>query len=613
MAAPVVLVTMPWQSLESPSLPIGLLKASVARAGMPSPTGYYANLRWIEFLLDRTDGEVGPPEYTTVAEEGLFDALGDWVFAGVLHDDDDFGVETLQRYAREHHIDISVVTRMRAHAADFVDAVVADVLALGPAIVGFTTTFMQNVPSLAAAKRLKQLAPDVLIVFGGGNCDGVMGAALHRNYRCVDLVVRGEGEVAFPALLQALATGGDLAAVPGLCWWDAAGTQRLNRQPAPLPSGQIPMPDFDDWFEDLEASAVNEYIEPKLVVETARGCWWGEKHHCTFCGLNGTLMEFRAKTPDTVMAELTELIRRHRTLDVIVVDNIIDNRYFTDVLPRVADLGWDLRIHYEVKSNLTPAQVETLRRARVAHVQPGIESLVSPVLKLMDKGVAGVRNVRALRDCESAGLTVSWNWLYGFPGETPEHYAPVLGQIRALVHLQPPVGAARILLERFSPYFENTALGFGQRTTAEAYRHVYALPESDLSDMVYLFDTVALGLTEADAASLRTSVARWNDDYADSTLECRDESDALVLRDRRVGWPQRDIRIEEPRWRIAYDALRHGHSVPALARLLAEAGEEVPANVLDTWLAEMAEQGFLFTENGQWISLATDGSPVKVA
>ncbi len=57
----VCLVTMPWQSLESPSLPIGLLKASAVAAGLPSPVAYHANLRWAEYLLERSDGLIGPP------------------------------------------------------------------------------------------------------------------------------------------------------------------------------------------------------------------------------------------------------------------------------------------------------------------------------------------------------------------------------------------------------------------------------------------------------------------------------------------------------------------------------------------------------------------------
>ncbi|MFY0580668.1 radical SAM protein [Cystobacter fuscus] len=157
---------------------------------------------------------------------------------------------------------------------------------------------------------------------------------------------------------------------------------------------------------------------------------------------------------------MRQALERYKTLDVVMVDNIIDLRYFKELLPRIAAADWDLRIHFEVKSNLTSEQIQALRAAGVMHVQPGIESLSSRVLKLMDKGVAGCHNVRVLRDCEAAGLTVSWNYLYGFPGEQPEDYESLIEQMPALVHLQPPSGATRIALERFSPNFERPSLGF---------------------------------------------------------------------------------------------------------------------------------------------------------
>jgi len=220
--------------------------------------------------------------------------------------------------------------------------------------------------------------------------------------------------------------------------------------------------------------------------------------------------------------------------------------------------------------------------------------------------------VRTLRDCESAGLTVSWNWLYGFPGETLEQYAPVMSQIPALSHLQPPAGAARIFLERFSPYFENEALGFTPRTTASAYRHVYALAEADLADMVYLFDTVPRGLTEQEAADLHRLVAAWSRGYTDSTLECLPDEGGLVLRDRRVGWPASDHRIEDPALRAAYRELGAGRSVHGLLGHLAEDGVQLSEDRLTGWLGQLREQGLVFTENGQWISLATTTVPIKV-
>ncbi len=35
-----------------------------------------------------------------------------------------------------------------------------------------------------------------------------------------------------------------------------------------------------------------------VPYETSRGCWWGQKKHCTFCGLNPLGMNYRAKSPE---------------------------------------------------------------------------------------------------------------------------------------------------------------------------------------------------------------------------------------------------------------------------------------------------------------------------
>lgn len=611
MVQSVCLVAMPWQAVESPSLPIGLLRTACRREGLAVPETYHGGVRWAEFLLAATDGALGPAEYLDIAENGLFHGLGDWIFSGVLYGTD-FGTERLSRYAERHGLDLAVAHAMRPFAEEFVDRAVDEILERSPDVVGFTTTFMQNMPSLAAARLLKQRAPEVTVVFGGGNCDGDMGAALHRNFPFVDFVVRGEGEAAFPALLRALDGEGDLPSIAGLCWRDGTG-QRLNRMGPLLPPERIPVPDFDDWFAVLAASPVAEYVEPKLVVETARGCWWGERHHCTFCGLNGTGMTFRSKSPQAAFAELSELIRRHEVLDVIVVDNIIDNAYFTSLLPALAAQDWDLRIHYEVKSNLRPTEIAALRDAHVRHVQPGVESLASPVLRLMDKGVSGTRNVRVLRDFESAGMTVSWNWLYGFPGEHAGHYEQIIPRLRDLVHLQPPSSVARILLERFSPYFADPRLGFGRRAPAEAYRHVYALPEEELADLVYLFDTEHCGLGEDEAEALFAEIAWWRDHYTESALVRHDRNGAIVLEDARAGRPRSRHEIDEPALVAAYAELEHGRSLPALARRLSEQGHVVSDRRLSDWVRQLVDAGLAFAEGGQVLALATTATPIKMA
>ncbi|MFI6877529.1 RiPP maturation radical SAM C-methyltransferase [Streptomyces sp. NPDC050400] len=638
----VQLVTMPWHPIDLPSLQVGLLHQLLRQVRPDDEVReFHGSLRWAEFLLERSGGRLRPGDYEAIGSDSIFHGLGDWVFSGVLYEDDDWGVARLQDYARSRELcgdTIDTVTEMRVHAAEYVRRCASDVLAHDPDVVGFTSTFMQNVPSLALARELKRHRPELTIVFGGSNCDGVMGHALHRNHPYVDHVVRGEGEYAFPALLAHLDAGTPPADVPGLCWWDDRGDrgdrgghegdspdgsvdgQRVSRANTEshrtVAPADIPSPDYDQWQAEIEASPVIEYVYPKLVVEGARGCWWGEKHHCTFCGLNGTAMAFRAKPGERLWSEIDRLVRRHRILDVVTVDNIIDMAYFKDFLPRAADSGWDLRMHYEVKSNLNREQIAQLSAAGAVLLQPGIESLSSRVLDLMDKGVSGARNIRTLREFDNHAITCTWNYLYGFPGETTEDYARVLDQLPALVHLQPPGGAHRIQLERFSPHFTDPGLGFGKRRPAAMYQHVYELPEDELTDLVYLFDTEDAGIGGATEAALLRAVAQWRAGHGDSTLVMEtagEDEGTLLVHDQRQGWPQRTYWFTG--WQAA--ALRHledGRTAPALHRRLTGEEHDVSLEELGEWLTEAVGLGLLFRDGDgrTHVALPTRSVPVRV-
>jgi ribosomal peptide maturation radical SAM protein 1 len=604
---------MPWQALELPSLPVALLHARLQQV-RPGDTvvEYHGQLRWAEFLLAASAGELLPPHYDAVVDDGIFHGLGDWVFSGTLYDDPQWGAGQLAGYAIQHGVDIDAVRRMRPYADDFIDLAVAEILELAPDLVGLTTTFMQNVPSLALARRLKRRAPGLVIVLGGGNCDGPMGHALHRSHEFVDYVVGGEGELAFPALLDRIEAGQPPADVPGVCWWQGPESVANAEPRHSVPPAVIPRPDFDAWRRALEASRVAEYVEPKLVLEGARGCWWGEKHQCTFCGLNGSFINFRSQPAERFWSDLSYLVQRHQILDLVMVDNIIDMAYFSGLLPRLAAADWDMRVHYEVKANLRPEQVELLAAAGVCHLQPGIESLSTRVLHLMDKGATGIINARLLRECENHGLTASWNYLYGFPGEAAADYTAIIDQMPALSHLQPPVAATRITLERFSPYFERPELGFPDRAPAQMYRHVYQLPAPELDDLVYLFDSPAQGIAGEVADRLRAAVEQWQRSYQSSSLLASDRADGeLAIEDRRDQWPSRTYVLTG--WQAAaYRALDRGRDVGSLTRSIAQQGFATRLEQLEDWLHEQVAAGLAFTDAGSYVALATRSVPAKI-
>ena len=612
----VCLATMPWQALETPSLPVSILAAAVDEACETPHTVeiYYGNLAWAEYVLERTAGKITPDDYQFVAEHGLFDGLGDWIFTSSLYPDATWPVERYEAYSAAPVEGDGPARVMRDLAPAFVHAAARHILATDPDVVGLSSTFMQNVPSLTLATELKRLRPSTVVVMGGGNCEAPMGPALHRNFPALDYVVCGEGEVSFVALLNALEAGPDpeaLRSVPGLCWRDEEQAE-VNPTAEPLSMDAVPAPRFDAYFDALASGSVAEFVEPRLVHEAARGCWWGQRKHCTFCGLNGSTMAFRSKPPERVFAELSRDIDRHRVLDVVMVDNIMDQAYVGSLLPQLASAGWDLRIHYEVKSNLRRRDLEAMRATGVVHVQPGIESLSSRVLGLMAKGVDATTNVGVLRDCQDLSITATWNYLYGFPAEDATDYLPVIERMPDLHHLQPPDATTRIVLERFSPYHTDTELGFAIRSPASFYHHVYDLPERELRQLVYAFDTPPSGIaTDVEQALLKATDA-WRDAYPTSTLTCEHVGAELVITDRRAHRAPAEHVLSDP-WQVAgYELLERGRGVVSLMRALHARGLEPPSPAsLEDWVDSLLELGLVFSDGDRFVALGTYGVPQR--
>jgi bacteriocin maturation radical SAM protein 1 len=607
----VLLVNMPWSPIDLPSLALGILKRSVDER-VPGATCevLHANLEFTDWITSRT--EFSAEDYEYYALSSYFLGCGDWVFSSALYDDpgwrDAEFTRVMQGKLRKSRM--RMTRQLHAQVPEFIDEIARRIVAAEPDVVGFTSTFQQNTAALAAARQVKKLAPHIVTAMGGANCDAEQGASVHRNFPFVDYVVRGEGEQAFPELLTALqGEKPEPAAVAGLCHRSADGTSVANPMPSgPLPPAAILPPDYSGYFERLAASVARNWVEPKLVVEGARGCWWGEKHHCTFCGLNGSFMQFRSKSPDVFYEEIMDLARRHRVLDMYVVDNILDMGYLKTVLPRIIDSGHDLRMHIEIKANMRRPQLQVLADAGLIYVQPGIESLNSRVLDLMDKGVSGCQNVRMLRDAAETGLSVSWNYLHGFPGETAQDYEPVIRQLPALEHLNPPVDlSARIAIERFSPYFKQPELGFTGLRPEEHYRFTYDLPEAELYDLAYVFEAPERGITAETVDELNAGIAQWKKRHVDARLTHTDLGDRIVLVSRREAFDWRTLCLSDPFEIAAFRLLDQPHTASALLRKLnddpvgfEDVVQEDVQRLLDLW----AERGLLFTDAGQYVHLA---------
>jgi ribosomal peptide maturation radical SAM protein 1 len=605
----VILVNMPWAAVDKPSLALGILRQAVLREFPGSEvTVIYANLEYVDWLADRRN--FGLADYTYYSVASYFQGCGDWVFSSALYDDPEWRIDEFEKYMAGQADEDRIAEAVALHkiAPGFISSLAGQITALEPDVVGFTSTFQQNTAALAAAREVKRLSPNVTTVFGGANCDGEQGLALHRNFPFVDFVVRGEGDVAFPELLKRAVGDRDYAAIAGLCWRQSGGSTAANAIPrSPLPPSAMVAPEFDDYFASFAASRAHAWSEPQLVVESARGCWWGEKHHCTFCGLNGSFMQFRSKPPGVFVEELLTLVERHKILEVSVVDNIIDMNYLGSALPAIIEAGYDLRLHYEIKANMKKDQLRILRAAGVVNVQPGIESLSSKVLKIMDKGVTGCLNVRFLRDAESLGIQAWWNYLFGFPGEEDADYDRLIEQFPALHHLMPPVSVGELMVERFSPYFDRPELGFADLAVVPLYHVTYDLPERELFGLSYYFDAPHRGIGEDVARALREAAESWTRAYYDkSRLTQCDLGQEILLISTRPGFDWHHQSISDSAEAAAFRLLDQPHTAAGLTRKLTSAGFTITEEALSGVLARWKALGIVFADNGQFIHLATD-------
>jgi ribosomal peptide maturation radical SAM protein 1 len=605
----VKLVNMPWASIQFPSLALGILRKRVTDEFPDSRIEVvHANLDFLDWITERAGVT---PEQHNFCWTSYFTGFSEWIFSSALYGDRHWRNEAFANLvAGSVGEDMLALGRqLHALAPEYVAELVGRIVDDGPDVVGFSTTFAQNSAVLAAAKLIKQTAPEVVTVLGGGNCDGPQGAALHRCFPFVDYVNRGEGEVSFTRLLRCLVDKSETADIPGLCWRDAAGTSHANAvSAAPLPASVLVTPDYTDYFEQHAKSRAGSWAEPHLVVESSRGCWWGQKHHCTFCGLNGSFMEFRSKGPDKFVTEMCAMAKRHEVLNVAVADNILDMNYLQSAVPKLAATGYDFRISYEIKSNMRREQLASLVAAGVYYVQPGIENLSSHVLKLMDKGVTGCHNVRMLRDAESVGMSVAWNYLFGFPGETEQDYDDMMSQFPAIHHLQPPDAATRIAIERFSPYFNRPDLGFDKLRPAAHYAVIYDLPEAELRDMAYVFDTAHRGISSEHGKRLEKAVDIWQHEFAHGQLTQSDLGGSILLRNTRPGFAWRTLRIEEP-WQVAaFRLLDQPHSHKALTSKLLAGGHCVTSDEVLTLLRDWRGAGLVFEDADQIVHVVPYGA-----
>ncbi|MBW2049764.1 MAG: RiPP maturation radical SAM C-methyltransferase [Deltaproteobacteria bacterium] len=490
-------------------------------------------------------------------------------------------------------------------------------------LIGLSISLAQLTSSIFFIREIRRRAPDVPVVVGGSACAGDMGEGLLRIVPQIDYVVAGEGEIPLLKLTKGLTSdaGYALKEIPGLMSRDAPQYRDNQEQMPDL--DELPIPDYSDYFKDLESLGPGRVFLPALPVEMSRGCWWtkgagaGGKGGCTFCNLNLQWSGYRQKGTVRMVQEIDTLIKRHRLLSVSFMDNLLPARGLEQLFSSIGALGRDLRMFAEVRARTRSSVLETMAAAGMEEIQVGIEALSTSLLRKFNKGTRAIDNLEIMKNCERAGMPdLSGNLILDFPASDSEDVAETLKNLDFAFPFRPLRGIA-LWLGYGSPLWRNPGqCRIRLRGNHPWYGHIF--PSKEFQNVRFMIQAYAGGRGGVRRQRrlwepVREKLKEWRGFYGQMhrgpgfrpILSYRDGKDFLIIRERRLN---KDIthRLKGDS-RALYLYCGHQRS---MARILARF-PRFSEDQIQAFLRMMVEKRLMFNEGDRYLSLAVPHGSMK--
>lgn len=301
--------------------------------------------------------------------------------------------------------------------------------AFRPELIGVSSMSFQYKSALNVMSICRESVPGAKIVLGGYHASLAYEELTSGREAPFDFLIRGEGEQAVAALVEALQGAREFAAVPGLSWL-RSGAFVHNPTGELLDLQHLRLPDRSARVLDHFT-----YFDKKMdCVETSRGCTMP----CTFCSITGMYgSSFRCHAIERVIADLQELRKRGTQTVLLVDDNItLDAGRFRKLAEAIVANGLH-GMEYLVQASVAgivsdPELIPWLARANFNMVFLGIEAVQTKNLQFLQKGDIREKTEQAVRRLRTAGIGVMGGFIIGNPDDGSEDIREVFRAARRL-------------------------------------------------------------------------------------------------------------------------------------------------------------------------------------
>lgn len=282
-----------------------------------------------------------------------------------------------------------------------------------------TSVFTAAVPTgIKLLKLTKEINPECITVIGNVHATFMYDEMLQQHGDVIDFIIRGEGEITFPAWLDCLNAGDDPIKVQGLAFRRAGKT--VVTPAAPFIQELDPLPlawDLVEWPIYTYRAKNNARL---AIVSSSRGCI----QNCSFCSQKLFWQKtWRARSPENFVAELAMLHTRYGVEVAMLADEIptLDPERWARILALLIQRkpGVKLLMETRVDDIIRDAGImDQYRLAGVEHIYVGVEAGTQKRLDQFNKESKVERSKEAIDLIHGADIVSETSFVMGMPDET---------------------------------------------------------------------------------------------------------------------------------------------------------------------------------------------------
>jgi len=301
---------------------------------------------------------------------------------------------------------------------------------------------------LEFARYIRERDPDVPIVWGGVHPSMLPEQTVENEY--VDIVVRGEGELTLPELVQKIESGESVHDVRGITYMDRGQIKSApDREFIDLNSLPIELP-----YHLLRLEEYPHFRRGHFNIQTSRGC----PHRCAFCyNLSFNKLRYRWKGAERVLDEVEYLVDKFHLKSISFAGDdeffVIKNRVkeiCNGLIKRGIDVKWWAFCRFDDFSKYDKDFIRLLQASGCGELTFGGESASPRLLKLMQKDITPemmIASVKKLKDFETIPIV---SFMCGFPTETKEELYLTFQFMDKLTKINPKIQYNAI--NTYTPY-----------------------------------------------------------------------------------------------------------------------------------------------------------------